>query len=211
MTTPSLDVRETGAGGKNFYFPVVLKVTGVSKYNANQISFEGVPDFWQLPENSPVPPAGTIAKFHLATKPKVGDNAKPGSMYRDIIRIEKASDDEKANYSPRPQATHSERVEHDAPQHQQNGSTAPDGLYDQFGKPTRAYWDDQQRQIRIGQAFNNLTAILAAQNDYKFTDFGFADGHEALGLWARWFSEASQGRPLSPVEPPQDEEVLPDF
>lgn len=79
------------------YAPIVLKVTGYSKYKPDQeVSFQGIDGFWQLPKNlaGKPPPIGYVGRFWLKTNPKRGDKAKPGSMYHDIMRVEKVSDGE---------------------------------------------------------------------------------------------------------------------
>ena len=93
--------------GKTYYEPALLKVRGKSQYNADQISFEGLDGFWQwtewaakTTEREAPPPEGTVAWFYLADKPKQGNNAKPGSMYRDIMGVKAASAEDKAAYRP---------------------------------------------------------------------------------------------------------------
>lgn len=179
--------------GSIYFEPVVLKVSGYSQYRPeSDVRFEDVPDFWALPEkyHGPnKPPLGTIARFHLKTKPKSGPNAKPGSMYRDVVKIEKADASEYTGAPAAPQAAYKDDY---APQPQQNGSGAPAN-----------HWDVRDQQIKLGMAFNNATQIVAAciQSGGNF----MVDGGPISDLWLKWFSEASRGLPLTPAEAPESE------
>lgn len=79
--------------GRQVYEAVVAKVTARSKYNEEEFSLSDIEGYWSiapyLKEKMGVPPIGTIAFWTLATKPKTGPNAKPGSLYRDVIAVGK--------------------------------------------------------------------------------------------------------------------------
>ena len=94
---PGLVISDEKPNGKTYYEPTVLTVKGQSQYNDDQISFEEIQGFWQLPDQfsgSKRPPQGTVAKFSLSTNPKRGQNARPGSMYMDIGGIYKITEGE---------------------------------------------------------------------------------------------------------------------
>lgn len=89
----------TDQAGRTYYEPILTKITGVSRYNPTEWSLDGIDGFWEQGRNS-VPPQGTVAWFTLASKPKAGSNAKPGSKYLDIINVERATQQDKDNYQP---------------------------------------------------------------------------------------------------------------
>jgi hypothetical protein len=90
----------TDPAGRTYYEPILTKIVTESTYNrGQQFGLDGIDGFWDKGRLD-VPPQGTVAWFTLASKPKVGPNAKPGSRYLDIIAIERATDADKANYEP---------------------------------------------------------------------------------------------------------------
>ena len=191
---PELQVEST-KGQKTYYAPALLKVRGVSQYNADQISFEGLDGFWQMTEfalrdtNGNIPPVGTVAKFKLATNPKKGQNAKPGSMYQDIMHVERATDEEKDGFQPTEAAT--------------GTYNRPGGSYADKELPPQPQVDPMQQRINLGMAFNNLTVWLA-----HIPDDSVAPDH-MIALWEKWFSEASRGLPLTPVQDEPEEDTAP--
>lgn len=120
-------------GDKIYYEPCLLKVSGVSKYNSDQISFEGLPDFWKWTEwaasatgRAEPLPKGTVAWFALSTNPKRGQNAKPGSLYRDITSVSRATEEQKAAYVS-PVNGNGSYQDKELPAASQNGSGASNG------------------------------------------------------------------------------------
>ena len=192
MTT--MQQKNVTGDGSIYFEPVVLKVSGYSQYRPDSdVRFEDVPDFWALPEkyHGPnKPPVGTIARFSLKTKPKSGPNAKPGSMYRDVVKIEKADASEYTGAPAAPQAAYKDDY---APQHQQNGSGAPPAPLEQ--------------RILLGMAFNNLTQRLAAVDGNPEVNWEYDRWNEQ---WWQWFSEASRGLPLTPAATPETQDSEPE-
>ena len=139
-----LTISDEKPNGKTFYEPAVLTVKGTSQYNENQISFVEIQGFWQLPENftgKRKPPDGTVAKFTLSTKPKSGQNAKPGSMHMDIGGIYKTDEQPIEQADPR-----EEYVDDQQP-------ATPQLTLDQ--------------RIAKAQAWNGLTERLAGNNPWE--------------------------------------------
>ena len=86
-------------GERITYVPHVAKVSAHSKYNEYGFALDGLDGYWSLSpsvtDTGPLkgrPPVGTVALWTLQTAPKRGENAKPGSMYRDVIKAEKVPD-----------------------------------------------------------------------------------------------------------------------
>ena len=87
------------AGERITYVPHVAKVSAHSKYNEYGFALDGLDGYLSLSpsvtDTGPLkgrPPVGTVALWTLQTAPKRGENAKPGSMYRDVIKAEKVPD-----------------------------------------------------------------------------------------------------------------------
>lgn len=213
MTT--LHPVRTDDAGRTYYEPVLARIVGVSQYRENEFRLEGIEGFWAPGKNVTVPAIlkeGGIAWYTLATKAKEGKNAKPGSLYRDIVKLAPATPEDKEAYNP-----HSDDMFAEAPETHANGSGDGDGAdyaekaLPQPQRPTQQQvWDERDRQIKLGMAFNNLTQLIAGlkseAEEEPFVFLGFGGGWmQAYAQWAKWFTEASQGRPLSPVEPPQQE------
>ena len=87
--------------GKIYYEHGVHRVLALSQYNPNQYSLAGLIGYWQvsdramatLPDGKLEP--GNWYKVALATKFKApGPNTNAGSMYLDIQRVRRATDDE---------------------------------------------------------------------------------------------------------------------
>ena len=78
-----LTVESVDSAGRTYYAPVAATVRGVSQYNPNQYSFDGLPGYWEWNGASALA-KGTAYKMDLTTRPKTGANARPGSLYQDI-------------------------------------------------------------------------------------------------------------------------------
>ena len=101
---PMPEVAKTENSGRVTYKPVIAKVSSHSKYNApgsiQRFGLEGITGFWSLAPHiidamsdaevavKNPPPIGTVALWTLQTAPKKGPNAKPGSLYEDVIKVE---------------------------------------------------------------------------------------------------------------------------
>lgn len=195
---------ENVKGENTYYAPVLLKVTGVSKYNPDEISFEGLDGFWKVPTDR-VPPVGVIAWFKLKIKPKVGANAKPGSVYRDIVEIIRAGEDDKARYAPETHSTGSSGS-------YQDKELASGSTHAVASVPTI------EQRILLGMAFNNLTAVLSSSAFHEVElaypspptedREWFSRKTLMIQQWWTWFHETSRGLPLSPVTDPLPAEYV---
>src|SRR3990167_4792080 len=83
----------TDDADRTFYEPVVATVTGFSQFNEAQFSLSNIHGFWalspQLQQKMGTPKKGTKAEWYLSTRPKSGPNAKPGSVYMDVMDVRK--------------------------------------------------------------------------------------------------------------------------
>lgn len=160
MNIPGLDIKNQYKG-QTRYEGAVLTVSAVSKYNDTQIAFTEIDGFWQLPESyhNRKPPIGTVAKFFLKTKPKVND---PSKFYMDIEGIEKADSEPIAQQPSYEQPQGDPRDEYVAPQ-----------------QPTLSV----DQRIAKAQAWNGLTAMLAAQSQNINVMFGKDQLEE---MWTEW-------------------------
>ena len=137
-----LEIDKQTESGRITYKPIVAKVMAYSKYNKTQFALEGIDDFWQLdkgildtkPELGAAPPLGTVALWTLQTNPKRGENAKPGSLYRDVIKVEKVPE---GYVAPAPTATPATWPAPITPSTSTNATppaTAEDAGYDEHAK-----------------------------------------------------------------------------
>lgn len=100
MSHSQLEIADRQANGRDIYDPIVVKIGGKSTYNDNQYSFEGIDGFWERKPELRQPVVGEVYEVYLATKEKTGQNAKPGSMYMDILQM-RPSDREPTEVGPR--------------------------------------------------------------------------------------------------------------
>jgi hypothetical protein len=174
------------AAGRTHYAPILTKIVRESEYNkGQQFALDGIDGFWDRGRIE-IPPAllsGGVAWFTLASKPKTGPNAKPGSRYLDIMDISPATAEQKAAYTPPTRAAAQSAGRYNGPT---PGSAASPGQQD---------GTTVEQRITLGMAFNNLTTVLTMKDSAKY----LADGVDGWELWNKWFSEASRGLPLSPV------------
>ena len=186
-----LEIARQNDNGKIWYLPIMLKVSGISKYRDDQLGFEGIDNFWQMSDkakektNGKIPPVGAMGWFKLSANPKRGPNARPGSMYYDIDDFDFASDEDKASYQ--------------APSMQQPSAYAPKDDWMEKQPATQPV-----NPIALGMAFNNLTIMLAGQ--------GFTDEQENESRsqqWRHWMAEAEMGKSLSPYGSPFSTGFLP--
>ncbi len=177
---------ETTADGRTTYEPLILRVSAVGnpQYGRN-LAFEGIDGFWGLKDGEVLYGKGEIVKVLLATKPKVNDAAK---HYRDIDRIRVATEDEKNGY-----------VAPERPPQQAQGFQTPEdtlrGVSDTAVAPDINVYT-------LGMAFNNLTHMLLSMQRNEDTEDWF---QQNWNLWKNWFSEASRGLPLTPVDEEPEE------
>lgn len=83
-----LQVRSTDKG-KSYYESITRQCKGTSQYQKTQFSFENLEGYW---ESSDPLTIGQWYDLELATRPKTGQNSKPGSLYMDIVRASPAED-----------------------------------------------------------------------------------------------------------------------
>lgn len=188
---------KTDANERCTYEPVLSRITGTSQYRDDEYRLEGIEGFWMAGKVQVAQAVkdGAVAWFQLATKPKSGNNAKPGSMYRDIVTIRPATPDDKASYDPAAQTIQS----YAAKETLNNGSGHP-GANNGMSQPPL------EQRILLGMAFNNLTVMLGAAlfdpSDGTTSDGDMIPSEHAqmMAQWRKWFSEASRGLPLTPVQ-----------
>lgn len=86
------------------------------------------------------------------------------------------------------------------------------GVQQQAAAPAAAPAKPQssvEQQIKLGMAFNNLTAVLSGSGSELMW---LPEQYDAHVVWQNWFIEAAQGKPLTPLdfedeeEQPEDEE-----
>ena len=79
---------EPDSQGRQRYKPFTDTVGKTSKFRPG-MEFEliGAGDYWNWPDRAPKPTEGQKFQLWVTTKPK-GGNAKPGSVYRDVVRAE---------------------------------------------------------------------------------------------------------------------------
>ena len=85
--------------GRQRYKPFIDIVGHTSKFRPD-IEYEliGTAEYWNWPQKAPKPTEGKRYQFWVTTKPK-GGNAKPGSVYRDIVRAEPIVSENNVEYA----------------------------------------------------------------------------------------------------------------
>ena len=74
------------SAGKQRYDPMTITVKLASQYNPDEFGFEELAGFWNWPKGDALPKTGQKFRVWLATKPKTGPKAKPGSVYQDVVK-----------------------------------------------------------------------------------------------------------------------------
>ena len=151
-------------GERITYAPIVAKVSAHSKFDEFGFALDGLDGYWKLDpgitDHTPLkgrPPVGTVALWTLQTNPKRGENAKPGSLYRDVIKVEKVPD----NYI----APAAKQIDVDSLPWDKDEATPAVAQQDAKEKAVSAY-DDREARTRISieqqVAFKGYAEVLAA-------------------------------------------------
>ena len=150
-----LTINETDENGRTTYEPVVATVTRFSDFNVEHFALSDIDGFWslapRLKDKIGVPPKGTKALWTLVTKPKTDPRAKPGSVYMDVIAVEKVPDSYQEPERAAPAAG--------APWGKQEVTSDPKGR--RVDRPARPQMD-RDTSIVTQVAFIRLTELLAA-------------------------------------------------
>ena len=193
-------------GGRTYYEPIVATVAKYSDYNKDQFSLTAangyIKGYWslslKLAEKMGTPPIGTKGEWFLSTKPKTGDKAKPGSVYYDVMDVQRVPDSHQepapaANQSVAPKGAIRDNVVHT------NVVGDPDAPYPApvpaEWSLREAYWREKQANerasIQAQTAYNGLVALLNgprifSPGEEKQLKARFYDLLEHLvpGMWA---------------------------
>ncbi len=207
-----LTIQDEKPNGKTYYEPVILTVKGTSQYNDNQISFQEIEGFWQLPDQfsgSNKPPEGTVAKFSLSTNPKRGPNARPGSMYMDIGGIYKADAAPIAPQQPTQQFASTDNY------HPVSGFSVSEVIFptpagDYRVTPKDFHYvqgvEGSQQNARRVDAYMSLTWMLAAHGT---NDPQVFSSQQLASMWEEWhegYARLKRGEVPFVEDEPADEE-----
>ena len=92
--TRLIPFEEPDSQGRQRYKPFIDTVGKTSKFRPGmEFELMGVGDYWNWPDRAPKPTEGQKFQLWVTTKPK-GGNAKPGSVYRDVVRAEPIAADQ---------------------------------------------------------------------------------------------------------------------
>lgn len=87
-TTKLVPFEDPDSQGRQRYKPFTATVGRTSKFRPGmEFEIVGTGEYWNWPQKAPTPTEGQKFQFWVTTKPK-GGNAKPGSVYRDVVRAE---------------------------------------------------------------------------------------------------------------------------
>ncbi len=145
-----LKATNSDQSGRVYYEPVLTKITGTSQYRDSQFTLEGVTGFWEQGRDVQVPPAGVLAWFTLAEKPKASPDAK--TPYQDIVACTAATDQDKESYvQTAPQS-------HDRPAQWVGAPTQPSAASPQVSGGS----DEIQVRIAKGQAVSLRATVFGS-------------------------------------------------
>ena len=159
--------------GKTYYHGIMATCRGTSQYSDTQYNFDDLEGYWEI-GNGRAPGKGSTYILELATKPKTGANAKPGSFYCDIVSIRPATADEQESGAP---GSSDDLWEPESPApFPDNGGFAnaqaiatevveeyrnPRDMEPQTEIRTPPEKDNVQTRIEIGMAFNAAYTLIA--------------------------------------------------
>ena len=194
---PGLVISDEKPNGKTYYEPAVLTVKGQSQYNDDQISFEEIQGFWQLPDQfsgSKRPPQGTVAKFSLSTNPKRGQNARPGSMYMDIGGIYKITEGEQP-IAPQQQAQQDFRDDW-------GDQVADEGVQAVSVEASLTVDEKIKKSQALNLLFDTINAYVPlAEKLESLKDMGFENLEEAKAVAGEQWNNLRNGlTPFMPVD-----------
>ena len=165
---------------KTHYQPFTATVGKTSKFRPG-MEFElleiteKLPDgkvvttYWNWPQKAPKPTEGSRYQIFATTKPKVGDRAKPGSVYRDVVRAEPIAADQDGQEwvdvgdPGSPPDDPNDPVQADAPPAEKHSPLALKAVPPEWGLPIE-YWLHKQAAERL--SIETQTALKAAVETY---------------------------------------------
>ena len=233
-----LQIEREFANGKVYYEPVVLTVSGVSKFRDDEISFREIQGFWSIrflathefnkgkqEDNSQT----SAAKFF--PRPKDGSDISDGQLFVGDTALFKLDINPKRGANAAPGSFYHnitsvdlpngeppiERVQSQGqPAPQSGGSWASDtGASD--SAPFVDKWELRDIQIRKSQAENILALVLRIRDEERMLKvlkaMGFKDVDEAIDAVANGWNLLRRGLPIEfPVAvSDMEEEGVPDF
>ena len=177
MTTDNvqLEVQNVNpADQKTYYKPVILKVGGTSQYRDTEFFFGNVPGYWDSSHaKGDGLTIGNWVKVALSTKEKPdGPNPKPGALYRDIVQVRPATEDE-----------------------------IPDSPPQESNRPQNGSQDDSRAitgDFNTGMAFNQACTLVAAMIGHQIQDW---DENIILATVARLRSRLYHDVLMRPIHP----------
>ena len=233
-----LQIEREFANGKVYYEPVVLTVSGVSKFRDDEISFREIQGFWSIrflathafnkgkqEDNSQT----SAAK--IFPRPKDGSDISDGQLFVGDTALFKLDINPKRGANAAPGSFYHnitsvdlpngeppiERVQSQGqPAPQSGGSWASDtGSSD--SAPFVDKWELRDIQIRKSQAENILALVLRIRDEERMLKvlkaMGFKDVDEAIDAVANGWNLLRRGLPIEfPVAvSDMEEEGVPDF
>ena len=233
-----LQIEREFANGKVYYEPVVLTVSGVSKFRDDEISFREIQGFWSIrflathefnkgkqEDNSQT----SAAK--IFPRPKDGSDISDGQLFVGDTALFKLDINPKRGANAAPGSFYNnitsvdlpngeppiERVQSQGqPAPQSGGSWASDtGSSD--SAPFVDKWELRDIQIRKSQAENILALVLRMRDEERMLKvlkaMGFKDVDEAIDAVANGWNLLRRGLPIEfPVAvSDMEEEGVPDF
>ena len=234
-----LQIERKFANGKVYYEPVVLTVSGVSKFRDDEISFREIQGFWSIRflathefnKGKQGDNSQTSAAL-IFPRPKDGSDTSDGQLFLGDIALFKLDINPKRGANAAPGSFYHnitsvdlpngeapiERVQSQGqPAPQSGGSWASDtGSSD--SEPFVDKWDLKDIHIRKAQALNLLTEVLTSGdtvNAPKIVEaMGFKDVDEAIDAVANGWNLLRRGLPIEfpvAVSDMEEEEGVPDF
>ena len=233
-----LQIEREFANGKVYYEPVVLTVSGVSKFRDDEISFREIQGFWSIrflathefnkgkqEDNS------QTSEAKIFPRPKDGSDISDGQLFVGDTALFKLDINPKRGANAAPGSFYHnitsvdlpngeppiERVQSQGqPAPQSGGSWASDtGSSD--SAPFVDKWELRDIQIRKSQAENILALVLRIRDEERMLKvlkaMGFKDVDEAIDAVANGWNLLRRGLPIEfPVAvSDMEEEGVPDF
>ena len=234
-----LQIEREFANGKVYYEPVVLTVSGVSKFRDDEISFREIQGFWSIRflathefnKGKQGDNSQTSAAL-IFPRPKDGSDISDGQLFVGDTALFKLDINPKRGANAAPGSFYHnitsvdlpngeppiERVQSQGqPAAQSCGSWASDtGSSD--SEPYVDKWELRDIQIRKSQAENILSSALRIRDEERMLKvlkaMGFKDVDEAIDAVANGWNLLRRGLPIEfpvAVSDMEEEEGVPDF
>ena len=234
-----LQIEREFANGKVYYEPVVLTVSGVSKFRDDEISFREIQGFWSIrflathefnkgkqEDNSQTSPA------LIFPRPKDGSDISDGQLFVGDTALFKLDINPKRGANAAPGSFYHnitsvdlpngeapiERVQSQGqPAAQSGGGSWASEPPAATGEPYVDKWDLRDIHIRKSQAENILSSALRIRDEERMLKvlkaMGFKDVDEAIEAHGHGYSLLRRGLPVEfPVAVSDtEEEGVPDF